>query len=368
MKTRSLIVLSAITAVAVVAAGAAVWQRKALTQVPGTPATLYPNLESRINDVAGIEVVIPGTKFSIVKSEDGSWNVPEKGGYPVEFATVKQAVVGMAQLKPLAPKTALPELHKKLNLVDPRNKGKGTYIGLKDKAGGELAAIIVGKTKSIATDTRLGWHYVRRSGDDRAWLAAGRIEVWDNVTRWLDSTMPLIKRARVRAAITLKAAGEPLTVSREDPDKRDFVLENVPEGKKVEYDTAPNALGSALGFLSFDDVRPAASGEFDDAPRSARFETFDGLAITIRLRQHGESWWASFGFAYDEKIRRIDTMDEKFAKQAPKVDEVKKEAEKLNATFAKWAYKLPKYKADDFLTDLDKLTQDVEKKEDEDKN
>ena len=41
--------------------------------------------------------------------------------------------------------------------------------------------------------------------------------------------------------------------------------------------------------------------------------------------------------------------------------------EKLNATFAKWAYKLPKYKADDFLTDLDKLTQNIEKKEGKEK-
>lgn len=361
MKTRSLIILAAITALALTGAGAAVVKRQDETGGPKTPATLYPGLVDRINTVATIDVIIPNFKFSIVRAEDGSWSVPEKGGYPVEFGTVKQAVVGMARLKPLAPKTARPELHAKLSLGDPREKGKGTYIGLKDKDGAEIAAIIVGKTKSVATQTRVGWHYVRRGGEDRTWLAAGRIEVWDDVTRWLDSTMPLIKRARVRAVSTIKDTGESMTVSRSKTEARDFILENIPEGRKVAYDTAPNALGSAMGFLNFDDVRLVAEGEFDKPPHIARYQTFDGLTVDARLRKHGQFWWVNFAFSFDEKARRVDELDEDEAKKMLSPEEVASEVEEHTATYSPWAYRLPKYKSDDFLTDVEKLTEAIKK-------
>lgn len=363
MRTRSLVALAAVTAVAVAAAGVVVYQREQTPQTVEAPAELFPGLLAKVNDVQVLAVHLPGQSFTVRREGDG-WTMPEKHGYPVKFETVKQAVVGMASLKPREAKTAKPENYAKIRVVDPREpgeaEGKGTLLRLLGAGEAEIAALIVGAVDSVPTSSREGWYYVRRPGEARTWLASGRLELSDKLTGWLDSDMIAINRDRVRTATTIQPDGAKVTVLRERSGDENFKVQNVPEGGKVLYETVPNGLGSALGFLSFDDVKPVSEVKFDGAHKAV-FATFDGLKLTVELVERDGQNWARFIAAHDPAEERRDAIDEKHKEIMKSAEEVAQEAERINQRFGVWAYQLPSYKADDFRTTLDKLVSFPEK-------
>lgn len=355
MRSKSLTILAILAVVSVVAAVAAVYQRGNISRIAAPPDALFPGLTDRVNDVAAVSVVTPEGAFTIRKGDSGAWMMAEKSDYPVQFETIKQAVVGMASLRPLEAKTVKADKYPRLQVADPTpddaGSGEGTLIRLEDAGGGEIAGLIVGKTKSVETSSRPGWYYVRKPGDEQSWLASGRIEVFEKATGWLDPTMIQIARTRIRAAETVQPDGGELRISRTDPRGRDFAVDTVPEGAKVAFETAPNALGSALTYISFEDVKPAADVAFDDAGKAV-FSTFDGLVITSELAEADDVTWVRFSAAFDEAAVALDGLSEDDAKDMKPADEVKAEAERINARFGAWAYRLPDYKVKDLRTAL----------------
>jgi hypothetical protein len=218
----------------------------------------------------------------------------------------------------------------------------------------EIAGLIVGKTRSIQTSDREGWYYVRKPAEARSWLAEARLEVFDKVTAWLDNETVRIDRKRMRAAGNRQPDGAQVEISRQDPDTIDFKVDNLPDGQEMLHDTIANSLGSALGFLSFEDVAPAKEIDFDGAIR-AHFKTFDGLTITVDVVEKAGKSWARFAAAFDAADVRLDAVPEKHKKKMKSAEEAEKEAAYINKRFGPWAYNLPRYKADDFTVTMEKL-------------
>ena len=371
MRSKPLILLAAATLIAVLAA-ALMLNRGQEPQTVEAPSELFPGLIDRVNDAQALVVQLPEGGFTVRRQGDG-WAMPEKHGYPVKFETVKQAVVGVASLKPREPKTAKPENYAKVKVLDPRKdgdpKGEGTLLRLLGEGDKEIAALIVGATDSVPTSAREGWYYVRKPDEARTWLASGRLELSDKQTGWLDTEMVGINRDRIRSATTIQPDGSAVTVSREKSSDANFKVENVPEGGKVLHETVPNGLGSALGFLSFEDVRPASEVSFEGANKAA-FTTFDGLVVNVEVVERDGASWGRFTAAHDPAAARPDAIDEKHKDLMKAPEEVAKEAERINQRFGVWAYQLPSYKADDFRTKLDKLVsfpEEPEEKQPEDK-
>jgi hypothetical protein len=67
-------------------------------------------------------------------------------------------------------------------------------------------------------------------------------------------------------------------------------------------------------------------------------KTFDGLAVTLSVQKSGAEYWATI--SADADPGRADAA---------------KEAARINAHAAGWAYKLPAYKGQLFMTTLDSL-------------
>lgn len=355
MKSRGLLILASVTAISVAAAVWAVVDREQRSRAAAVPNALFPGLTAQVNEVAKVEVSGPGIDFTIAKGADGDWTVPEKGGYPVKFETVKQAVVGMASLKPLEPRTGKPELHSKLNLRLPSDGGRGTVLTLKDSDGNELASVVVGKTRSVATKARPGWHYVRKAGEDQSWLAEGRVEVWNKIERWLDPDMPIVERRRIHIVRRTLPGGDTIEIAKDDPQARDFTILDIPEGFRALHDTVANPLGSALGFLTFEDVMPAKDKPLENTVL-ASYVTYDGLVVDIHLmKQDDDIYWARFEGRYDPDEVRLDTLNEDQRESMKSETEVREEAEKINSRYGDWAYKLPSYKGKDFFISREEL-------------
>lgn len=361
MKTKPFTILAAVTALAVAAAAWSTIERGRATASLAPPDSLFPGLMDQVNDIARIDVHTPKLAFTIlrVKTDDGeSWQVKERDGYPVKFATIKQAVVGMASMRMLEAKTAKPELHSRLFLKSSKDGGRGTTIALADSAGKPMAAIVVGKTKSEPGEKEDGIYYVRRLDQAQSYLAAGRVEVWETIDRWLDDSLPTIARKRVSAASTIQPNGDRVSVVRKDPNSGDFKVVDIPTGMKPAGDTIGNSLGSALGFLDFKDVRQADKVDFTGA-NQAVFNTFDGVTvkITVIKGKNGRKdvHWMKFFAMFDADDINLDGLKDEQKKDMKSAADAKAEVAEINKRYGSWAYIVPDYKAKDFMTDASTL-------------
>src|SRR4029077_9224965 len=77
------------------------------------------------------------------------------------------------------------EFYQRLDVEDP-GSGKSTLVTLKDKSGGTLAEMIIGKRRFDRLGTGTDGIYVRKLGDTQAWLARGSLEFSDQLSSWLD--------------------------------------------------------------------------------------------------------------------------------------------------------------------------------------
>ncbi len=97
LPSRGLMVLAVVTAVSVVGAAVASYQRADATAAGGVGALLLPGFMERINEVAVIRVERGAQTMNLVL-EEGRWTLAEKAGYPARFEVVKTALVALGRL------------------------------------------------------------------------------------------------------------------------------------------------------------------------------------------------------------------------------------------------------------------------------
>ena len=351
-------VLVAVTVAVLALAAWTVVERERDNVGENLPELLFPDLRPRVNDVVAVDVRGPGGAFTIAKGVDGGWTVPEKHGYPVRFETIRNAVVGVAGLAPLEAQTAKPSLHGKLGLGLPGDEGEGVVVAFRDADGRRLAAVVAGRERFSGTETRPGRYFVRKEGENRSWLAEGRLQASGRAARWLDPELPRLDRREVRAIRTEKADGEVIELARDDPDRLDFRMDGavtvsgadlargtlaLPPGTRILRETAVSELVSALEYLTFEDVAPASDVDLAGGTL-AEYTTFDGLIVGVRVRRVAGAYWARFHarFDPDEAAR-----------------EVRAGSEAINARFGGWAYRLPDHKGEDLVMRREALLVDV---------
>jgi hypothetical protein len=332
MSSKGLIVLAAVTLASVAAAAVATHQRAAVTASGGGEPVL-PGLIERINEVATIRVEGGAGPLTLVR-RDERWTVAEKGGYPARFETVKTALVALARLTTIEAKTAKPELYGKLDVEDPGATGaKSAKLSLLDADGATLASIIVGKTRDSAIGVGRTGVYVRKAGEARAWLAEGDPKLPAEAVGWLERGITNIDRRRVATATLSQPDGSTLEIRRDDADRPDFTLVDLPQGHKVKNQFSLNSIAHVPESLDFDDVRPAGDVDFSRAA-TARFTTFDGMTLEFTLVETDGAAWVRIaaGAAADA------------------ADEVRREVEALEARTEGWAFRLPAPKIDKLKT------------------
>ena len=113
MSSRSLITLVIVTAIVLAAAWTISERRAPTTEL--TKPDLFPNLIAQVNSVTHVDVHDAEHRTELVL-EDDQWRIANRGGYPARFATVKQLVVGIAELKILETKTNAPERYTRLQV------------------------------------------------------------------------------------------------------------------------------------------------------------------------------------------------------------------------------------------------------------
>lgn len=293
MKSNTLMALAAATALAITAAVALDHRQRAASPADEAGGPLFPGLAAAVNDAARVEATGPKGPATLIRDADGRWTVAERDGYPASRDAVKNLVVGLAATTLTEPRTAAPELYPRIGVEDPDGPAANSVrIALRRADGGELAAVIVGKTANASSIGRgPGQFYLRRAGEAQSWLASSPMDPpRADPVHWLDRNLPRMPRDRL-ATVTLRdAAGATLTLRRGDGEAaKNFVVDGLPAGAKPDDMAVEETVGS-LAFLSFEDVVRADPAWFANAPVYV-FTDRDGATVTLRAaRRDGAAW------------------------------------------------------------------------------
>jgi hypothetical protein len=334
-RRRNLAILAAATLVTVLLAVAALWQEAAETSTHFKPRTFFPGLAGKLNDAARVHVESKKGTFDVALTPKG-WVVKSRSNYPASLDQIRQTLVGMAALETIEPKTARADWLHYLNLDAPP-KGDGVLIRVSDASGGELAAMIAGKSQDIGDPSGAIGLFVRKPDETQSWLASSPFEPKADASDWMDKTVVNVDRARIQEVDVTPANGPAFTVRREKPSDPDFMLSPIPRGREVANEAAPDGVAAAIANFAFDDIQPAKNFDFSKPARLVT-KTFDGLTVTVNAVAKGSDVWATVG-----------------AEPAPGNADAAKEAIQINSRAAGWAYKVPAFKGQQIMTTLDSL-------------
>jgi hypothetical protein len=332
MRQKGLIGLLVVTLVAVVLAVVLMRGGGSARNDPLAGTPVLPEVGPRIADIGRVTLVHGENKTTLVRQGEG-WTVEERGGYQADATKVRAAILGLADLTYVEPKTKKADLYARLDLDDAGKKdGKSTLVTVIDEKGSLLGELIAGKRRVDQLGGGTDGIYVRKPGDAQTWLARGTLELAGDTPPWLVKTLLDIPAAKVKEAVLTAADGAKITLHRDKPGDK-LALVELPAGKNLKSDTALDEPAGALAGLELNDVRPAADFGFPkDGLATARFTDFDGLTVTLSLTQKDGIDWAVIAASGEGAAAAHAT--------------------ELNAKLTPWVFALATYKAKALTTKL----------------
>lgn len=338
-RRRNLAIMAGIAVLMVILAALSVWNQSREMAPHYTPRPFFPNLEAEVRDVAHVHLQSSKGVIDVVFKPEKGWVIANHDDYPADFDALRQTVLGMAQLETIEPKTARPDWLHYVDLEAPP-QGKGVLISLKGEDGRTLASIVAGKNEDIGDPSGATGLFVREPNTTQTWLVRSTFEPKTDIGDWLQKHVLDVDRSRIEDVDIEPSGGPSYSARRQKPTDDDFWLLNIPAGREIAYTGAADGVGAAIVGFTFDDVRPARNFDFSDQGHAWRLitRTFDGLTVTVATIQQGQNYWATIATEAD-----------------PGKPLAQKEAREISARTTGWAYKLPQYKGQLFMTSLESL-------------
>jgi hypothetical protein len=325
MNRRNLLLLGAAAAGTV---GAAILLTPDTAEPPPPSATplAFPNLAPRLANAARIEVVRHDGTLTVNRAGE-AWVLPAKANHPVRPERVREVLVGLTELRLAEPRTANPEMLERLGVEDPTRAGAtSSLLKVTDAQGQTIAELIVGRRRMRVQGNVPESIYVRRPGENQAWLAEGRLPLDSDPNLWIDRDIANIPRERVREVTVARAGEGPLALRRgADVDAALAVVE--PAETRPLDEISVDEVARAFEFLTFLDVKAEAEipGE---RLGEGRFTLTDNLRIAVTAHKEGENLWVRMAAEGDA------------------------EAQRLNARWRGWAYQVGQWKEKAFVPRL----------------
>ena len=367
---RSILILAAVTAIVV---GAVLSVDRESSTAARSGEIVFPGLLDQVNSVVRVRVTGNEGKFTLTRDRD-TWVVEEKERYAADPDRVHKLLLGAAGMKRVEPKTSNPELYPKLWLEDPsRKESKSVRFVLENASDAELANWVLGDRRPSKSDASRTELYIRVADDPLAWLVEGSVPGGQKIIDWLDRPVARIDRERLRAVEVVHADGTVIAVNKSLPADADFALRDIPADREPDSQYRINDIGRVLEDLRFEDVAPSSSLDYAGSlDKQVQATTFDGLRVHLEtVMRDGEAWAqlrAEFDEGLVEKSEDAAEASKDEAGAAPgdtpgslgSADEVRAEAERLNARWKGWAYELPSFKRDYIAKRIDELTRAIE--------
>ncbi len=337
MRTRTALVLVAIALLVVGAFWYFVLTPAGLNapdaQAPSS--AIFPGLAPKLATAARVEITSKGQTLVVTKAGD-VWGLADHATYRVQQDRLRELLTGLTEVRTTEPRTSDPALLERLGLGDPASASStAVLVRVLDGNGQVLAELIVGHRRVRSQSSLPETIYVRRPGENQAWLAEGQLPVDADPQLWLDRDIANIDSKRIASVVVHRGAAV-LEFAREG-DK--FVLKAPAEHPKLD-DYRVEDVARALESLTLTEVKPAAQ-EPGERIGTAAFTLTDGTVVEVTV----------FGVAKPgAKAPAPGDIWAQFAVRG-ELDEAKK----LAARVAGWAYQVGSWKEKAFVPALDDL-------------
>ena len=336
MSNKSLILLSVITVIIIIAAAVTSVRREPQTVIEQT--ILSENLDNRINDVAQIFIESENGSLNIVKLDD-DWGIMQADNYPARFEKVKKLVIDAAGLNVISPKTSNPELFRELGLEDPgEENSRSSLLTFRDAAGNDIEELIIGNKPS---DREL---YVRIAGTSNTYLVEGQLDLSTEVPDWIFGDLVDIPEDRIMEVTIEHPDGETLTLNRPEGEEA-FTLAEVPQGRKPRSQYFTNQPATFLAKLSIENARSQNNFSYPETPVKTTFRSYDGLVATVYSAKVDSINYASMEFSVDEDQLEITSGNEQdqaiVIGEQETVPDVREEVNELSEKTRNWVFVIP---------------------------
>lgn len=239
------------------------------------------------SSIAAVEISRGNTRIAMV-STDAGWRISHHEklkDYPVDPLVMSRLIRFVLDAKYVERKTDRPEKLGKLGLaleVD-QSASVGPVL-LSVEAMSKESQVLVGNLSQSGLGT-----YVRVPNESQVWLVSGRVKLPLDVLDWISPVFLNIDRAEIVRATFTSPTGTRVVVSASG-NTESAIIENMPVGTKLAYDSVPDTALDALINLRLIEVRRADYHAWEDAA-SAEFELSSGSLILLRCTEINGKYW-----------------------------------------------------------------------------
>jgi hypothetical protein len=333
MSARPLAILAII---AVVLIGLVLLNNRPSERTDVSDSLFAPQLAERLDEVQTVRIVGAGdtTLASLTRTAE-DWVVEERDGYRANTDTIRSALTLLSRATVIEAKTSNPEAFDRLgveSLTDSDARGVGIEF-LPQSTG--LPGIILGDSAGTS------FRYARLTNSSQSWLINADPEVPGETTQWLDAEILSLEGTRVERILIEHADGEILDIFKSAPDQSNYSVADVPEDRTLQYPGVANVIGNVLRNLRLEDV--AAARQVPGAlEMTTRFETFDGLIVTVQGYDIDGDGWLVFSAQVDTQFSNPD-------------ETTRIEAQSINERVSGWRYRIPDYQYDQIARRMEDL-------------
>ncbi|MEK9661849.1 MAG: DUF4340 domain-containing protein, partial [Alphaproteobacteria bacterium] len=159
--------------------------RETSTFDPLERVPVFEALRGDPDSVAKVDVRSRFGEFSIVRGGSG-WVSPDRSDYPVDEASVRRLIAGLADMRYIERKTSNPERFVRLEVQDiDAELSDSAHVKVSNAQDEVLADIIVGRPSARFFDGRVSGTYIREPGTNNVWLVSGVTNVQTRLVPWL---------------------------------------------------------------------------------------------------------------------------------------------------------------------------------------
>jgi hypothetical protein len=297
MSARSFLSLAILTAIALIAAiGLVVAEQIAASGDQRAGGLMFPEFAERAEDVT--RVTIDARLYDMdLQLIDGQWVAIDRADYPVRGEPIDQLLAGLQALVEYEGKTDVPDLFPLLGVADPAPDRDSTRVTVAAADGDVLVDAILGyPANAIGRHTR-GGVYVRRIGEERAWLAEGTVIPPTFVSEFFDQlftvTGPEVGRVTILQGDTVQFDAVKVDFATGDYDLVYLDPAIGPEGATAR-DSAVRGMSQGIVSMTFVDAIPLEDVTIAADARTIRYVTQDGLSLSVTLAERNDTTYVVF--------------------------------------------------------------------------
>ncbi|OUR73548.1 hypothetical protein A9Q78_03935 [Methylophaga sp. 41_12_T18] len=298
---------------------------------------LYPELFDQLGDVDTIKFKSSQDEFTLYKQGE-DWLIKERWNFPADFNLVKRALIDIAEAKVLERKTDSSEYHPLLGVEGIEDGGLSIQVTLLNGEQ-QVAGLILGNEREIDKNMGPRQFYVRRSNEDRVWLAEGYLNLNPLMLNWIKSEVVNVARERIAQVNIIQPNGQTATIVNVGK-KNKFGIPRLMESTVFKYEQLGYDIAGTLHQLRMEDVQPLTDfSRGDSEVVTAEFITFDGLKVTSETSFIDGFFYSTFKAEYDASAVKTAPEDIQQADVLKSVAEVQQEAQKITKDLQSWVYR-----------------------------